>query len=206
MLHIATIAGPLDVLCKKGQRTKAIKLFLNEYGLNLTLLALLQVVIWMYLPSEKYMFGELIAVAFLLFLSIIQMYIDGARRPIQIFHSGKYESGISVRVAGEKCWAFFNHYALPVGRKHGVHLRLELHRQAKENQFLLFCYAQNNDVARYYLKENPNGIVADGNSKRPLLVWDYREENDKTYSPFQNKRKSDLFGLHSARNSGSLPL
>lgn len=207
MLHIATIAGPADVFRKKGHRIKATKLFLSEYGLNLTLLALLQFLIFQYLPTSQYIFGEIGAVTVVFLMSVLQMLVDSVRNPIKIYHSAKYEAGISVRVAGDKCWAFFNHYALPVGRKHGVHLRSELHKQAKENNFLLFCYAQNTDVANYYIREYPQGELILGKSKRPLLIWDYRDENQKGYSPFQETAgKFDLFGLHSTRNSGSLPL
>lgn len=139
-------------------------------------------------------------------VSIVQMFVDSVRKPIRIYHSSEYEAGISVRLAGDKCWAFFNHYALPVGRKHGVNLRSELHRQAQRNKFLLFCYAQNVDVAEYYMKENPQGVMHLGESRRPLLVWDYREDADKVFSPFQKTNKVDLFGFSSNRNSGSLPL
>lgn len=207
MLHAATIAGPADVFRKKGHRIKAVKLFFSEYGLNLTLFALLQLLIVMYVPSSQYVFGEFAAISFLFLMSVIQMVVDSVRKPIEIYHSSKYEAGISVRVAGDKCWAFFNHYALPVGRKHGVHLRSELHTQAQRNEYLLFCYAQNIDVANYYIREHPQGELILGKSKRPLLVWDYRKEQDRGYSPFQEtSKKLDLFGLNSARNSGSLPL
>jgi hypothetical protein len=206
MLHTATIAGPVDVFRKKGQKVKATKLFFNEYGLNLTLFALLQVLIFMYAPPSQYVFWEVMAVGVLFFMSVIQMVVDSNRKPIEIYHSSKYEAGISVRIAGEKCWAFFNHYALPVGRKHGVHLRSELHKQAQNKRFLLFCYAQNTDVATYYLREHPQGELILGTSKRPLLIWDYREEKDKSFSPFHQGKKIDLFGMNSARNSGSLPL
>lgn len=209
MLHIATIAGPVDVFKKQGQKKKAIQLFLSEYGLNLALLGLLQLLIFQYLPSSQYMWGEMGAVMTLVFMSIVQMFVDSHREPIRIYHSSKYEAGISVRMAGEKCWVFFNHYALPVGRKHGVHLRSELHKQAKENQFLLFCYAQNLDVAHHYIKEHPQGELILGKSKRPLLIWDYRQIADRKEFPFERdtkKQKLDLFGLNSTRNSGSLPL
>lgn len=207
MLHISTVAGPVDVFKKKGHRIKAVKLFLSEYGLNLTLLALLQLLIFKYLPSSQYVMGEVSAVLVVFLMSVLQMFVDSVRKPIQIYHSAKYEAGISVRVAGDKSWAFFNHYALPVGRKHGVHLRSELHKQAKANHFLLFCYAQNADVANYYIKEHPQGELILGKSKRPLLIWDYRDTNDKGYSPFQEVAgKFDPFGFNSTRNSGSLPL
>lgn len=207
MLHTATIAGPADVFRKKGHRIKAIKLFFSEYGLNLILFALFQMLIVMYLPYSQYILGEIAAISGLFLMSVIQMFVDSVRKPIHIYHSSKYEAGISVRIAGEKCWAFFNHYALPVGRKHGVHLRSELHKQAKTNRFLLFCYAQNIDVANYYIREHPHGKLIQGQSKRPLLIWDYRDEKDKGYSPFQQQsKKLDLFGFSSTRNSGSLPL
>lgn len=209
MLHIATVAGPVDVFTKKGQHLKASKLFLSEYGLNLALFGLLQILIFQYLSSSQYLLGEVVAVVTLFFMSVIQMFVDSGRKPIRIYHSSKYEAGISVRVAGEKCWAFFNHYALPVGRKHGVHLRSELHKQAKANQFLLFCYAQNLDVANYYIKEHPHGELVLGQSKRPLLIWDYRDAAERKSLPFEESmknRKLDLFGLNSNRNSGSLPL
>lgn len=188
---------------------KASKLFFSEYGLNLALLGLLQLLVFQYLPPSQYVAGEVGAVMTLVFMSIVQMFVDSYREPIRIYHSSKYEAGISVRIAGEKCWAFFNHYALPVGRKHGVHLRSELHKQAKDNQFLLFCYAQNLDVARYYIKEHPQGELILGQSKRPLLIWDYRQMTDRKDFPFEQstkKKKLDLFGLNSTRNSGSLPL
>lgn len=206
MLHLATIAGPVDVFRKQGQKSKAVKLFLNEYGLNLTLFILLQGVIVQYIPATGFAYAEVCSVLFLLFLSVVQMTVDAGRKPINVYHSARYEAGISVRVAGEKCWAFFNHYALPVGRKHGVHLRAELHTQAERNKFLLFCYAQNNDVARYYLKEHPNGELILGKSKRPLIIWDYREDVDKEYSPFNDHKRWDVFGLNSSRSSGSLPI
>lgn len=209
MLHIATVVGPMDVFRKKGQQKKAVKLFLSEYGLNLALFSLLQLLVFQYLPSSQYILGEVGAVMTLICMSIIQMFVDSNRKPIKIYHSAKYEAGISVRVAGEKCWAFFNHYALPVGRKNGVHLRSELHKQASNNQFLLFCYAQNIDVANYYIREHPQGELILGQSKRPLLVWDYRDAANRENFPFQETMKSgglDLFGLNSNRNSGSLPL
>lgn len=210
MLHIATVAGPVDVFKKKGQQLKASKLFLSEYGLNLILFGFLQILVFQYLSPDQYITGEIGVMMILVFLSIIQMFVDSYREPIRIYHSAKYEAGISVRMAGEKSWAFFNHYALPVGRKHGVHLRSELHKQAKEKQFLLFCYAQNIDVANYYIKEHPQGELILGRSKRPLLLWDYRSETDKKEFPFMenspNRKKLDLFGLKSHRNSGSLPL
>lgn len=209
MLHVATLAGPLDVFKKKGQRVKASKLFFSEYGLNLVLIALLQLLIFQYLPPYQYFLGELIAILVLVILSVIQMFVDSCRKQIRIYHSAKYEAGISVRVAGEKSWAFFNHYALPVGRKHGVHLRSELHKQAQSNGFLLFCYAQNIDVAKYYIKEHPKGELILNQSKRPLLIWDYRDEAGRKMSSFEevsNGKKFDLFGLNSTRNSGSLPL
>lgn len=207
MLHTATIAGPADVFRKRGHRIKAVKLFFSEYGLNLILFALFQMLIFIYLPYSQYLFGEIAAICGLFLMSVMQMFVDSARKPISIYHSSKYEAGISVRIAGEKCWAFFNHYALPVGRKHGVHLRSELHKQAETNRFLLFCYAQNIDVANYYIREHPHGKLILGQSKRPLLIWDYRDEQDKGYSPFQqHSKKLDLFGFSSTRNSGSLPL
>lgn len=206
MLHVATIAGPLDVARKKGQQGKAAMLFISEYGLNLLLLALLQLVIYLFAPNS-WLVGEVAAVSFLLFLSIVQMFVDCVRKPIGIYHSSKYEAGISVRVEGDNRWAFFNHYALPVGRKHGVHLREELHRQAQQRQLFLYCYAQNMDVASYYLREHPLGELVAGNAKRPLLVWDYRaDEHKNTASINERAGKLDLFGLHSARTSGSLPM
>jgi hypothetical protein len=209
MLHVATLAGPMDVFKKKGQRAKASKLFFSEYGLNLVLLALLQLLIFQYLKPYQYFLGELSAISALIVLSVIQMFVDSYRNQIRIYHSAKYEAGISVRVAGEKAWAFFNHYALPVGRKHGVHLRSELHKQAQSKGFLLFCYAQNIDVANYYIREHPQGKLILNHSKRPLLIWDYRDEADRQKSSFEavsNSKKFDLFGLNSTRNSGSLPL
>lgn len=209
MLHVATLAGPLDVFKKKGQKAKALKLFFSEYGLNLVLLILLQLLIFQYLPSSQYFLGEFMAISALMVLSVIQMFVDSYRSKIRIYHSTKHEAGISVRVAGEKSWAFFNHYALPVGRKHGVHLRSELHKQAQSKGFLLFCYAQNLDVANYYMTEHPKGELILGKTKRPLLIWDYREEADRNKHSFEavsNGKKFDLFGLNSTRNSGSLPL
>lgn len=207
MLHIATIAGPIDVFRKKGHRIEGLRLFFTEYGLNLVLFALLQSLIFMYLNPPAYVLGEIVAICFMLSMSALQMMVDSIRKKIHVYHSSKYEAGISVREAGEKCWAFFNHYALPVGRKHGVHLRVELHKQAKSRNFLLFCYAQNIHVAQYYLREHPAGVLMAGEGKRPLLVWDYRETNDRSFSPFEKaSKKIDLLGFHSARNSGSLPL
>lgn len=207
MLHIATIAGPVDVFQKGGQRRQALRLFFTEYGLNLLLFALLQLVIYLYTPPSRYLIAEIGAIVFLLLMSVIQMVVDDVRQPINIYHSAKHEAGLSVRIAGEKSWAFFNHYALPVGRKYGVHLRSELHKQARGRQYLLYCYAQNMDVAQYYLREHPNGEFAD-TSKRPLIVWDYREDKDKQgHNPLSLKsKKFDPFGIHSARNSGSLPM
>lgn len=207
MLHIATIAGPVDVFRKGGQRQKALRLFFNEYGLNLLLFALLQLLIYIYVPATYYLLAEIAAIAFLILMSVIQMFVDYSREPINIYHSARHEAGISVRVAGENSWAFFNHYALPVGRKYGVHLRSELHRQAEDQHYLLYCYAQNMDVANHYLREHPKGTLAD-TSKRPLLVWDYRDDKDKTDQvPMSLKaKKFDPFGFHSARNSGSLPI
>lgn len=208
MLNIATVAGPLDVFRKKGQRIKALKLFFTEYGLNLLLFGLLQLVIILYM-SDRIILGEILAVGFIFSMSVIQMLVDSLRTPIQVYHSSRYEAGISVRLAGDKCWAFFNHYALPVGRKHGVHLRSELHKQAKDTGNLLFCYAQNDDIAAYYLREHPDKCILTPAKKgsRPLLVWDYRAEGHRNgFTPHEKKKPFDLFGFNSARNSGSIPL
>jgi hypothetical protein len=202
LLHLSTILGPLSVMHKPQQRFKASRLFINEYGLNLVFLLMLQVVILQSFKSNL-VIAEMLAVFTLVGMSVVQMFVDNFRKNIHVFHSKRHETGLSVRVESSDKWAFFNHYALPVGRKYGIALRAELHKQAKDHKIILYCYAQNMDVALHYVKEHSDGVIT--GTKRPLVVWDYREDQTAT-GIFKQKKKMDLFGLHSVRNSGSLPL
>jgi len=202
MLHIATIFGPLSVVPKPHQKRKGIKLFINEYGLNLILLGLFQLMIFLY-AQPVWIVAECIAVGSLFFLSVLQMFIDSSRKSIHVFHSQHHETGLSVRVEDGR-WAFFNHYALPIGRKYGIALRSELHRQAQKHGIVLYCYAQNLDVAQYYVHEHSQGVIT--GTGRPLIVWDYREDKSSPALPITQKQKLDLFGIRSVRNSGSLPI
>ena len=209
-LHLATIWGALRASPRFREEHPSwewkkliAKRFLDEYGLNLFLFLVMQVVIFMWI--RPWWAGEIAAILLLPFLSILQVWIDRFRRDSTVYASKDNNSGLSVRIFDRKSeqesWVFFNHFAIPVGKGQGVDLRRSLHKEAKDRSINLLCHAQNSELASYYLREMPGGVNLGG--ERPLLLWQYAPsvpDTDKQHAAF-----SKLIGLHSTRNSGQLP-
>lgn len=206
-LHFATLWGPLRASQQFRLNTSAwlvivTKRWLNEYGLNVVLFLLAQIFVVVFL-SNNLLLGEVIACALLPLLTITQMFIDRYRNDSSVFYDTENSASMSVKryLENDKviAWAFFNHYALPIGHRKGAMIRKQIHTEAEERKITLMCHAQNDKIAQYYLDEYPDGINMGG--PRPLLIWNYSGKSTADII----KNGIDIFGINSIRNTGQLP-
>lgn len=211
-LHLAMIWGSLRASRTfrndhSDWRTLVAKRFVQEYGLNLLLFGLIQLLI---LPAQgrTLVLREVCALLLLPLLSVAQVISDRLRSSCEVYTDLHNNVGMTVKVHQKRSdgsvasWAFLNHYALPVGRRAGVHMRHNLHEQAQEAGIDVFCHAQNDKIAEYYLKERPGGVNLGGT--RPLLHWSYRKDAEIVAE--STRKKFDPFGFGSLRDSGQVPL
>lgn len=208
-LHFATIAGALRASSEfrskhRHWRRVVWSRFVKEYGLNLLLFAALQVlVLTVALPStaKAWLFWEISIVLLLPVLSVVQLGIDHWRTSSTVFYDATCRAGMTIKTMQGHTWAFNNHYALPIGHRHGVKMRDALHQIAVQQHMNLVCYAQNHEIANYYLTSHPGGVILE-DGFRPLLLWKYNEEREFVWD---KKQRWDIFGLDSIRDSGQLP-
>lgn len=208
VLHIATLVGSLRASQQFRDRhgnqwRKVVFLrFIDEYGLNLLLLLVLQPIIFMFF-SHAWFLAEALAVLMLPVLSILQMVTDSVRPKCLVIHDSKYLTGLTLKIIetetkGKYGWAFMNHFAMPIGHKYGVDVRGMLHEQANKQGIDLWCRAQNSDIAAYYVEQHPGGIIVNTDRGMPLICWNY--SNDA----IQTRPKRDPLGFHAIQNSGQL--
>jgi hypothetical protein len=206
-LHFATLWGPLRAsqqfrINNSHWLSIVIKRWLNEYGLNVVLFVLAQIFVLIFF-IDNVIVGEVVAFVLLPFLTIVQMFIDRFRNDSNVFYDTENSTSMSVKRYQENdnviAWAFFNHYALPIGYRKGARIRQHIHTEAKTRKVTLMCHAQNNTIAEYYLNEYPHGINMGG--PRPLLIWNYANKSTDDII----KSGIDIFGINSIRNTGQLP-
>jgi hypothetical protein len=215
-LHYASLWGPLRA--SKRFRTeeplwlfKVLTRWFKEYGLNFIILLLILATFALYVP-HLIVLGSAISVAALPLLTVTQMFIDSSRKDIVVLFDREASSGLTVKksidIDGRTVWAFYNHFALPIGDKKGVFLRSRLHMLALENKVMLVCHAQSKTVAKYYLDERTSGN--DFGGSRPFLVWNYTTDADNNNVTYNKEGLlgffKKLFGVTSIRNSGQFPL
>lgn len=211
-LHAAMIWGALRAsrtfrAHRSDWRAVITKRFIQEYGLNLLLLVLMQALI---LPADGWqlLIREVCAVIVLPLLSVAQVVSDRLRSSCDVYTDPTGNVGMTVKTYQKRvdgsvaAWAFLNHYALPVGRREGVRMRQSLHEQAQASGIDVFCHAQNEQVAEYYLSERAGGENLGG--ARPLLHWKYRIDTAPLAE--EERKKFDIFGFSSLRDSGQVPL
>lgn len=208
-LHFASLWGPLRT-SKEFRRknnnwlVESLTRWVQEYGSNLAVFLLGQIAIIIYYPNN-YLLLTLGLIISLPLLTIIQMFIDNYRTDSQVYFNPETKTGLTVKTHTNEnnitVWTYFNHFALPIGAKNGKSIREQLHIQALGNKLILSCHAQNNVIAEYYLNENPEGINNQG--KRPQLIWNY---SNTAWVERKTTFFSTLFGLHSTRNTGQIPL
>jgi hypothetical protein len=210
-LHYASFWGPLRT--SKTQKAKDTKWLSNalirwtqEYGGNAALLVMIQLLI---VSNSALLTNWLAATALSLLvppmLTVLQMFLDNFRTDSRVFFDRESSTGMTIKAYRDEnenlVWSYFNHFALPIGAKNGRGIRAEVHRQAELRKTVVTCSAQNQIIADFYLKDKENGVNLGG--KRPLMVWNYSAKpwRERKSSPFQA-----LFGIHSTRNSGQIPL
>lgn len=210
-LHYASLWGPLRT--SKSAREidtrwlyHAIKRWFTEYGGNVALLIVIQLLILSTpLFSSHWLATTISSLAIPPFLTVLQMFLDNTRRDSRVYFDSDSKTGLTVKAytneSGVVVWSYYNHFALPIGARNGSNIRAEIHRQAKMNKTIVTCTAQNEIIANFYLRSNPNGENLGG--ARPLMVWNY------STSPWNERSVNFLqaiFGVHSVRNTGQLPL
>lgn len=208
-LHFASLWGPLRTSKQhrtqnKNWFTQSVTRWIQEYGSNLTVFLLGQATIIMYFPTW-YAINTFFLLLLLPLLTVTQMFLDCYRSDSQVYFNPTTKTGLTVKTYtnqhGVTVWVYYNHFALPIGAKNGQSIREQLHIQAEQNKHILSCHAQNNIIAEYYLKEKPQGNTKPG--KRPQLIWNY---SGKAWEERHTTKISQLFGIHSTRNSGQIPL
>lgn len=208
VLHVATLVGSLrtskQFRDKHGSEWKKIVLlrFIDEYGLNLLLLSVLQPIIFMFFLND-WIVAEVFAILMLPVLSVLQMVIDSIRPKCLVISAKEQLTGLTLKIIQTETkdkhgWAFMNHFAMPIGHKHGVDIRNMLHEQADAQGVDLWCRAQNADIADYYVAQHPGGIIVNTDRGMPLICWNYSKD------AIQTRPKSDPLGFHAIQNSGQL--
>lgn len=219
-LHWAILTGALRTSREfkkqhRNWRMLVLRRFLAEYGMNLLLLCLLQLLILDALGGFGGAFARpgmhaamsLGSIALLPLLTVAQAVTDRLRKTCEVYTDEQGNVGMTVRLAaldnqGKPArWVFLNHYALPVGQRHGVRMRNSLHREAQAKGVDIACRAQNDKVADYYMTERPGAMVTAG--ARPYLQWQYREPVGEVVVL---GKSFDPFGFSSTRDAGQLPL
>lgn len=208
-LHFASLWGPLRSskryrLQNKNWFVQSLFRWFQEYGYNLLLFLVGQIIIFTSFFSV-YFVATLVSLLMLPLLTVLQMFIDNFRTDSQVYFNPDTGAGLTVKthvaVNGPTVWTYFNHFALPIGNKNGTSIREQLHLQAAANHHILSCHAQNMVIAKYYLGEKPEGSA--NNERRPQLVWNY---SGKVWVEREVNKFSQMFGIHSTRNSGQIPL
>lgn len=208
-LHFASLWGPLRTssqtrVTNPDWFVQAVWRWVQEYGLNLTLFFIGQITI-LYYFSHHYIIATTFLIILLPFLTVVQMFVDNLRTDSQVYFDPHTKTGLTVKTYvnenGTTVWTFYNHYALPIGAKNGKPIRQQLHQQASAQNIILTCHAQNTIIADYYVKENPTAFIQD--TKRPHLIWDY---SGKGWVERETSLFAQVFGIHSSRNSGQIPL
>lgn len=213
-LHLATLWGALRTspdfrIEHPNWKTLVAKRFLAEYGMNLALLAVLQMLILQFLSGLEALVGSVAAVILLPVLSVAQVISDRLRGTCEVYTDPQGNVGMTIKVHARyqdgtvAQWAFLNHYALPVGKREGARIRQALHDEAQTRQIDVLCHAQNEKIAEYYSFEREGCLNLGG--ARPLLQWVY---STRSQSSLQDKtvKKFDPFGFSSTRDSGQVPL
>lgn len=175
--------------------------WLKEYGANLIVALLLYLLLGLQL-SLGLLSLPIIALT-LPALTVVQMCCDRLRSDTWILRDRESASGLTLRRTPNGALAFYNHFALPVGGKHGTPMRGYLHESAQSQERVLQCYAQNPAVLAYYLKQDGDGQLDPAD---PLFIyWDYSGGKG---SPFRKTKSSPLrriFGVDRVSNTGALP-
>lgn len=210
-LHYASFWGPLRASKKfRSENHKWILIvitrWIQEYGLNLAVFIMGQLGLIWFFDLKFYFVGSLLLIAMLPGLTVLQMFVDNFRSDSQVYYDPLSKTGVTVKTyinqTGDVVWIFYNHFALPIGARRGKPIRQTLHEQAQAQKNMLGCYAQNISIATYYLNEFTQGRSEGG--KRPFLLWNYSE------NIWQKREKGSfletIFGIHSVRNSGQIPL
>lgn len=211
-LHYASFWGPLRA-SKTFRETNPnwlhiiLTRWIQEYGLNFSIFLVGQFgLLWSFKDLPTYLVLTTVLLLILPVLTVIQMVVDNFRTDSQVYYDPFSKTGLTVKTyqnqTGDTVWIFYNHFALPIGARKGQPIRKTMHEQAAVNQVMLGCYAQNKTIANYYLQEFAKGIAS--SHKRPFILWNYSGH------VWQERAKSSwiasLFGFHSARNSGQIPL
>lgn len=190
-------------------RREVARRFITEYGMNLLLVAMIQLCAAQFVAGPALLGVGVASVILLPILSVAQVFSDRLRGSCEVYTDPQGNVGMTVKVVALDAdgnvaqWAFLNHFALPIGKREGVRMRAALHAEAKKCGVDLMCVAQNETVADYYYQEHPGAQMS--GSKRPLLCWKYRND-DAPPAVKTSKKKFDPFGFSSLRDSGQIPL
>jgi hypothetical protein len=206
-LHYASLWGPLRASANFRNNNRdwfkqIIDRWVKEYGLNLMVIILILAVAYTY-QGHITITHLIVSTLTPPLLTITQMFIDNYTRGNTIvLYDRASNSGLTLRKVDEHTYAFYNHFALPIGDKNGTYIRAWLHQKMRNKKSNLQCVAQNTVIADYYLNEHQNGVSKGG--KRPLLAWEYSGRPTTPPAPTNVFRR--LIGLDSIRNSGQIPL
>lgn len=211
-MYYSSFVGPLRT--SRAQRLRyrsegkiwhweALKLWAAEFGMNAVVSMLMGLLVLTLGGSG--LLSILLALIVPPMLVILQMYVDASRSDTLILRAVDSSTGLTVRRGPEGNWSYFNHFALPIGKKRGVGVRSHLHDEAKKERQLLSCYAQNEPVAAYYLREREGG-TREFQSHRPLLFWDYSGgARQWAYGAKKGGVLARLLGVNNVRSAGQMP-